>query len=88
VDDADAALLRDGDGEARLGHRVHRRRDDRDVELEGSGEARLQGDFARQDAGVGGQEKNVVEGQRLLNHPHDFCSQSGIILSSVMASRR
>jgi hypothetical protein len=32
VDDADAAGLRHGDGEPRLGHGVHRRRQDRDVE--------------------------------------------------------
>jgi hypothetical protein len=30
---------------------------------------------------VGGKEQNVVEGQRLLDHPHVFFSQSGIILS-------
>jgi hypothetical protein len=31
---------------------------------------------------VGGEKKNVVEGQRLLDDAHVFCSQSGIILSS------
>jgi len=31
VDDADAALLRDGDREAVLGHGIHRGRDDRQV---------------------------------------------------------
>ena len=35
---------------------------------------------AEQDAGVGGEEENVVEGQRLLNHPHENSfTQSGII---------
>ncbi len=34
VDDADAAGLRHGDGEARLGDRVHRRGDDRQVEAD------------------------------------------------------
>ncbi len=34
VDDADAAFLRDGDRQARLGDGVHRRRDERDVELD------------------------------------------------------
>ena len=34
VDDADAAFLRDGDREARLGDGVHRRGNERDVELD------------------------------------------------------
>ena len=37
-----------------------------------AGEAGLEGDFARQDARVGGKEQDVVEGQRLLDHPHVF----------------
>ena len=44
--------------------------DQRDVQLELAGEAGLQANVARQDARVGGKEEDVVEGQRLLNHPH------------------
>jgi hypothetical protein len=54
VDDAEAPLLRDGNGEARLGHRVHRRRDERNVERDRAGEAGLQGNVARDDERVGG----------------------------------
>src|SRR5882724_566097 len=49
--------------EARLGHRVHGGGDERDVQFELAAEAGLQGDFARQDARVGGEEENIVEGQ-------------------------
>jgi hypothetical protein len=80
VDDADAAFLGHRDGEARLGHRVHRRRNQRQVELEAPGEPGLQRNFTRQDAGVGGEEEDIVEGQRLLDHPHEKSfTQSGII---------
>jgi hypothetical protein len=80
VHDADAAFLRDGDGEPRLGDRVHGRGHERQVELEPPGEPGLQRDFSGQDAGVGGEEENVVEGQRLLDHPHENSfTQSGII---------
>ena len=34
VDDADAAGLRHGDGERAFGHRIHRRRDQRNAELD------------------------------------------------------
>ena len=34
VDDADAALLGDGDGQTRLGHRVHRSGHERQVQLD------------------------------------------------------
>ena len=39
VEDADAALARHGDGGARLGDRVHRGADERDVELDVRGRA-------------------------------------------------
>jgi hypothetical protein len=39
VDDADAALLRERDGESGLGDGVHGRGDERDVERDGAGEA-------------------------------------------------
>src|SRR3954469_10864902 len=72
VHDADAAFLRDGDGEARLGDRVHRRRHDRNVQLEAAGEAGAEVGVARQDARVGGKQQHIIEGQRLLDHPHEI----------------
>src|SRR6185503_14332687 len=72
VHDADAALLRDRDREPRLGHRVHRGGDDRDVEGYAAGEAGLETDFTREDGGVGGDQQDIVEGQGLLRHSHVF----------------
>ena len=54
VDDADAAFLRERDREPRLGHGVHRGRDDGDVQAQGARELRLQLHFARQNLGVSG----------------------------------
>ncbi len=51
---ADAAFLRDRDGEPRLGDRVHGGRHERDVERDAAGEARLERDVARYDEGVRG----------------------------------
>ena len=66
VDDADAAFLRHGDGEARLGDRVHGGGHQRKVEPDVAREARAEVDFARQDFRVGRHQKNVVEGQRFF----------------------
>ena len=41
VDDAEAAGLRHGDRERAFGHRVHRRRDQRDAQLDLAGDARF-----------------------------------------------
>jgi CBS domain-containing protein len=70
VDDADAALLRERDGEARFGHRVHGGREERDVELDRPGEAGGEADFAGEDGRVGGNEQDVVESERLLDDAH------------------
>ncbi len=72
VDDADAAFLSDGDGQARFGHRVHGRGNERDIQLELAAKAGFQGGIARQDARVGGQEEDIIEGQRLLDYPHEL----------------
>src|SRR6266581_2410664 len=76
VDDADAALLRDGDRERRLGDRIHRRRDERDVELDVARQPGLEADIARQDAGVGRYEKDVVKGESLLDWTHCHTQKS------------
>ncbi len=54
VDDADAAFLRECDRESRLGHGVHRGRDDGDVQAQGARELCLQLHFARQNLGISG----------------------------------
>ena len=63
MDDADAALARERDREAGLGHRVHRRRDDRDRELDRGREAGARRDVVRQDVRLGRNEEDVVEGE-------------------------
>ena len=68
VDDADAALLREGDRQARLGHRVHRRRDDGDADADPAREDRRGADLARQHARAGRDQQDVVEGQRVRDH--------------------
>ena len=65
VDDADAAGLRHGDGEPRLGDRVHRRGDDRQVQRDRAGETGRDADGARHDRRVAGPEQDVVERQPL-----------------------
>ena len=64
VDDAEAALLGHGDGQARLGDGVHGRGDDGDVEADVAGQARGDVDEVRMDVGLGGTEQNVVERER------------------------
>ena len=80
VDEADAALLRDGDRERRLGHRVHRGRDERDVELDVARQPGLEADIAGQDAGVGRYEKDVVKGESLLDWTHCHTQKSDYTL--------
>src|SRR5437763_1134516 len=63
VDHADPALARDRHRHLRLGHRVHRRRDERQVERDAPGEARPHIDVARMHTGVPRNEQDVVEGE-------------------------
>src|SRR5690606_6082450 len=60
VHDADAAELGHGDGQARLGDRVHRRRDHRQVQAQRAGEVAGERNVLGQDDGVRGDEGNVV----------------------------
>ena len=64
VDDADAAQLGHGDGQAGFGDRVHGRRHDGQVERDAARELGAQADVLGQDRGVGGNEGDVVERQR------------------------
>jgi hypothetical protein len=66
MEDADPALARERDREARLGDRVHRGRDDRDREVDRAGEAGARRNVVRQDVGLGRDEQDVVERQPLL----------------------
>ncbi len=78
VHDADAALLGEGNGQACLGDRVHGRRHQRDVEPDLAGQVRGQADIPGQDAGVGGQQEYVVEGEGFLgNAQHRGCPSRG-----------
>ncbi len=66
VDDPDAALARERDRHARLGHRVHRGGADRDRELDLAGEARAGRDLVRKHRRLGRNEQDVVERQTFL----------------------
>ncbi len=66
VDDADAALPRQRDREARLGHRVHRGRDERDVQRDRRRQPRDGRDVVREDVRLGREEEHVVEGEPFL----------------------
>ena len=63
VDDAHAALLRHGDGQARLGDGVHGGGHQRRVEGDVARELGLGADLGGNDFAVGGDEEDVVEGQ-------------------------
>ena len=70
VDDADAADLRQADGQTCFRDRVHGGGNDRNVEGKLTREARFQADFPGQDFGVGRLEHHVVERESLVKNPH------------------
>ncbi len=70
VNDADAAFLRDGDGEAGFGDRVHGGREQGEVEPNAAGDARRQVDFPGQYFRVGRDEEDVVEGEGFFEDSH------------------
>ena len=70
VYDTKATLLRDGDREATFGDRIHGRRDQRNVEGDAAGQAGFQRYVARNDAGMCGDEEDVVESQRFADDTH------------------
>ena len=65
VDHADAPGLRHGNRQARLGHRVHRRRDQRDVQRNGFGQEGGNINVSGHDLAGPGLEQHVVEGDGL-----------------------
>ena len=87
VDDADAAFLRQGDRQARLGDGVHRRRDERQVEADVARERGREIGVARQDAGERRDEQHVVERQRFAQKAHGkLRSQKRIIRMQVQST--
>ena len=66
VDDADAAGLRHGDGQAAFGHGIHRRGDQRDAELDRAGDAGAGVGLVGRPPG-GGLQQDIVEGERSRN---------------------
>ncbi|MNQ69345.1 hypothetical protein D3C85_839360 [compost metagenome] len=78
VDDADAAFLGHGDGQAGFGHRIHRGGHQRDVQFDAAGQAGLEADILRQNLGITRDQENVVEGQGFLaDTQHGGGSQAG-----------
>ena len=61
VNDADAAVLRHGDGHLGLGHRVHGGGDDGQGEADRLGELRRDIDVAGQNLGAPGPQQDVIE---------------------------
>ena len=70
MDDAHAALLRNGNGQARFGDCVHGRRDQGQVQANVAGELGRKGGVLGKDLGVSGDEKNVVKRQRFAEEAH------------------
>jgi hypothetical protein len=64
VNDPDAAFLGDGNGQARLGHRVHGGGHERQVQADVSGELRRKGRVLGQDLGERRHQQHIVEGER------------------------
>ena len=70
VDDADAAVLRHGDGEAGFGHGVHGGGHDGDVQAQAAGEPRGGIHIARQHDRMARNKVDVVVGQGLGEDTH------------------
>ena len=70
VDDPDAAFLGHGNREARLGHGVHRRRQQRYAQLDVAGQAGAQIGFPRQDLGVVRQQQHIIESEAFVGDAH------------------
>jgi hypothetical protein len=66
VEHAEPAGLGHGDGEPRLGHRVHGGGDDRQIERDGAREPRAEVGLGRHGVRQAGLQQNVVECKRFL----------------------
>jgi len=70
VDEADAARLRQGNGHRGLGHRIHGRRDQGDVQNDVARQPRLQAHPGGQHFGICRHQQHIVESQSLLEIFH------------------
>jgi hypothetical protein len=64
VHDADAALLGDGNRQARFSHGVHGRGDQGQVQLDVAGKPGGERGVLGQDLGIRGHQQHIVEGER------------------------
>src|SRR5690606_10317445 len=91
VDDANAAFLSHGDGQTRLGDRVHGSGQQRNVQFDAAGQAGLQADILGQYLGITGNEQDVVESECFLadaqhgRAPERENKKRGIIPSDLAA---
>ena len=79
---ADPALARERDREPRLGHRVHRGGDDRDLERDRPRQPRRGAHVVRQHGRLGGHEQHVVEGEPFLAELRSHSNLSSLPRSS------
>ena len=70
VDDADTARLRDADCQPSLGHGIHGRGHERNVQPDLAGETRTDFGVAGKNLGVAGNQEYVVERERLRHLEH------------------
>ena len=73
MENAEPPGLRHGDRHARLGHGVHGRGDDRNVEDDAARDPRADVDLGRQHVGQARLQQYVVEGERLARASVGFC---------------
>ena len=86
VNDADAAFLRQSNRQARFGHGIHRGRHQRDIQGNFAGQPGGEADVAGQNVGMGGDQQDIVEGQRFLQNTHVFILVTKAILYKFRAS--
>src|SRR5690606_1778510 len=78
VNDADAALLRHGNGQASFGDGIHGCGNQGDIQLDPTGQAGFETDILRQDLGISGDQENIIECQGFLaDTQHGGGSQAG-----------
>ncbi len=77
MDNADAAFLRQGNGQSRFSHRVHRRRHQRNIEGNGAGQLGLEAHVLGQHRGISRKKQDIIEGQGFLNNAHGETSGLG-----------
>src|SRR5476649_1588433 len=72
VDDADTALLCHGDRQTGFGHRIHRGRQQRDIQRDIAGQASFQGRIGRQNIRIRWYEEHIIKGQCFLEETHSI----------------